>query len=398
MIIDDCFPYAVSGFRLAEYSYLLRYFSNSRAISSLAVLNWLDHDTTREDVEQSFSASDLDLAKRTFYSANGDFTSVEVDLHIRDADFIYTIFLNNAWDVIAVAEKHRIPFVFTLYPGGGFALGNKQSLEKLSVVLASPYFAGVIATQPETLRELKRHFPKLSKLGKLKYVFGGVLQDPELEQVLIRPDIAEHESSKARPVNICFVANKYEAKGRDKGFDIFVECVARIKKSKHAQSTRFHVVGPWNRDDLGAVADLVEIHGQIENRNLPAFLARMDIGIFPTRAGRLSAGSFDGFPVGAAVESAKSGVAVISTNPLKQKTPLRRGVSYLEIKPTTASASKALLSLLENPAALLRLKLQGQKDFQEIYSIENQMRPRVEFLKSRLACFTEAHPREVKQQ
>lgn len=377
VILDDCYPYAVSGFRLAEYNYLLHRFPDAHVISSLQVLDWLDHDTSKAEVEQAFSRSEPVLARRVTYSDGVGFSSAALERHFRGADLIYTIFLNNAIDLIPVAEKYALPFVFTLYPGGGLHMTDPTSQAKLIRVLTHPLFAGVIVTQPHTLQEIRRRFPELERRQQLQYVFGGVLQDPP------RGTAPSLDALNPDQLNICFIANRYEPNGLDKGIDVFVDAVIRLSKSPDANRLRFHAVGPWTSEDMRDAAGLVALHGQVPNADLPDLLSSMDIAVFPTRAGLLGAGSFDGFPVGAAIEAGKSGVAVVSTNPLKQKTPLRRGESYVQIRPTARSVTKALQALISDPARLGRIRAQGHSDFWDNYSLESQMRPRIEFLATR---------------
>ena len=63
-----------------------------------------------------------------------------------------------------------------------------------------------------------------------------------------------------------------------------------------------------------------------------------------------------------------------------RKLRLRKGEFHLEIRPTTRSAAKALLTLIKSPTRLGRLKALGFDDFSAVFSLESQMRPRVAFL------------------
>lgn len=54
------------------------------------------------------------------------------------AGLVYMNFLNNAHQYLPALQQHHIPFVLTLYPGGGFDLDEPESDAKLAAVLASP--------------------------------------------------------------------------------------------------------------------------------------------------------------------------------------------------------------------------------------------------------------------
>lgn len=374
-ILDDCFPLSTSGFRLTEYTALMRMFPGTTVVSSLAALDWLGYADQKEAVKAQFRTGYPDLADQVVYTDGEPFDSPALLEHFAGADLLYTIFINNAIDLQPIAERLGIPFAFTLYPGGGLQIDGEQTLAKLSRVLPSPMFAGLIATQPVTVDMLRRRFPFLWDHDRVTYVFGGVNQD-----VPARPPA----HTGAPGTDIAFIANKYEPRGRDKGFDLFRTLVRRLPADQPppAGPVRFHAVGPWTEADFGRVADRVTLHGRVPNPELPAFLDTMDIAVFPTRAGRLGRGSFDGFPVGGAIEAAKSGVAVVTTNPLHQETPLVD--AFVEIRPTARSLLRAVRSLLADPVELQRLRVRGQEEFGRVYSFEYQMGARQEFLNTTL--------------
>ena len=73
----------------------------------------------------------------------------------------YSVFLCTTYTLLPFYEKNKIPFIFVLYPNGGFGLNNPSSDAMLQKVCSSPYFRGVVCTQP-VIEEylLTRHFCK----------------------------------------------------------------------------------------------------------------------------------------------------------------------------------------------------------------------------------------------
>ncbi len=369
---------------MAEYLFLLRRFGDAQVISSMAVVSSLPQAPPNDEVEDGFRNNYPDIAHKLVIDASEGWRASSHTL--ANSDLLYTVFLNNALKLLGQAEEHSVPFVFTLYPGGGFQMSS-ESAKKLSEVTSHPMFAGMIITQPATLKFVKRRFPRLLRDGKVAFVWGGVLSDHETDsgsQHQARGGVDVEES----PVRVCFIGNKYDPLGLDKGFDLFLEAVRHFAGSDAVEkSIEFHSVGPWTSDDFGDCAQFITNHGLIENKDLGTFLDQMHIGLFPTRAHRLGPGSLDGFPVGAAVECGKRGVAVVTTNPLRQSGPLQRGKDFLEIKPQKSSVIRALTRLIEEPVTLAAFQRQAKVKFNEIYSIDAQMMPRVDFLSRSLSRF-----------
>src|SRR6185295_5830816 len=86
----------------------------------------------------------------------------------------YSFFLGETYVLLPFYEKHHIPFVFTLYPGGAFGLDHEQSDIMLRKLFQSPMFRGVIVTQKITEDYLLR--TKLCPADKITYIYGGFIQ------------------------------------------------------------------------------------------------------------------------------------------------------------------------------------------------------------------------------
>jgi len=72
--------------------------------------------------------------------------------------------------MLPALEKNKIPFVFTLYPGGGFGFEEESSDAKLKKVLSSKYFKKVIVTQRATYEYLVRK--NFCSKEKISFIFG----------------------------------------------------------------------------------------------------------------------------------------------------------------------------------------------------------------------------------
>ena len=138
IILDDIFPHLLSAFRIAEYNEYLDTFPKSLVYSTGTAFTIINELRSFCTVVKEYEAHYPKFAKRVLsYNASNTFKS----------KLVYMIFINNAYKFIDIIEKCQLPFVFTLYPGGGFKLNQEESDQKLLRVCSSPYFQKVIVTQ-----------------------------------------------------------------------------------------------------------------------------------------------------------------------------------------------------------------------------------------------------------
>lgn len=204
----------------------------------------------------------------------------------------YTYFLAETYTLLPFLEKHKIPFVFLLNPGGAFGFDNDDSDKMLKRVFASPFFRKVIVNQ----RLLQEYLIKkrLCKRPDIIYDFSGSAQFK----------LADVQPKKFYPgdkptFDVCFVAAKYSPKGVDKGYDLFI--AAAHKLAKICPDMRFHVVGGFDETeiDISAIKDKVKFYGYLPPGDLPEFYSRMEIFMSPNRPFKLYKGNSDGFPLSA---------------------------------------------------------------------------------------------------
>ncbi|MGL5003589.1 MAG: hypothetical protein ACRDAM_11670, partial [Casimicrobium sp.] len=131
LICDDFFPNVLTAFRVAEYNTLMDRFP------SAIVRSWA---TGFAKSHAAYSAQYPAYAKRVGQCTEYSFVN---------AGFVYTNFLLNATQILAF-DAMRCPFAFTLYPGGGFGLGDPTSDAWLKYVLSSPMLRAVIVTTSVT--------------------------------------------------------------------------------------------------------------------------------------------------------------------------------------------------------------------------------------------------------
>lgn len=158
-----------------------------------------------------------------------------------DFKLCYSFFLAETYTLLPFYEKNQIPFIFTLYPGGGFGLNFKKSDNMLKKIFQSKYFKGVIVTQPITKKYLLEK--KLCPNKKIHYIKGGWVQFKKNEIY------KKNFYKKDKPTfDICFVARKYSPKGIDKGYDLFIK-TAKILCRK-TKDIMFHVIGNFTPEDI----------------------------------------------------------------------------------------------------------------------------------------------------
>lgn len=370
LILDDIFPQMLSAFRIAEYNTYLESFGDVRVYSTATAFPLAGETRPfREVVNEYENRYPQYLGKIRKYTTRQDLRS----------GLVYTIFINNAFNFIDVAERYGSPFVFTLYPGGGFRLGDKESDSKLRRVLSSPSFRKVIVTQQISYNYLVEQ--RLCPRDKIEFIYGGVLPSNLLaNKTMGKQRFRDNKMT----FDICFVAKKQTQRGTDKGYDIFIE-VAKLL-SRACESMVFHVVGPFDESDIDVmdIEEKINFHGWKYTDLFADFYANMDIILSPNRPFVISPGSFDGFPTGACVEAGLCGVAVFCTDPLQQNIMFQDGQEIIIIQPSAQEICDRVQYFYHSPEELYRLSSQGQQAFRKVFDLGTQMQPRIDILSSLL--------------
>lgn len=353
VILDDCFPNLLTGFRVAEYNWLLEKFPHLEILSSVDNFKHLHKEYSRS--YPKFSKRILPYEKKI----------------LQDCGFVYLNFLNNAINFLPDLESLDIPFLLTLYPGGGFALDEEESDRKLDAILSSPLLRGVIATQRVTIDYLSKR-----KCNVPIYdIFGGAFNS-----LYFKDDIPALDN-KDNSISICFVADKYMPEGANKGYPEFIRVSERLLKDFPGIS--FNVVGRFGPEDYPLSNELknaITFHGLLFTHDLKAFFQTQHILVSPNRPFVLSKGNFDGFPTGCAVEAMLCGVAVVCTDDLILNPCFVSGRDIVISESNTDEIYRNTYELISNLAMLKSISQEGQRSAKKIYHPDIQVGARARLL------------------
>jgi glycosyltransferase involved in cell wall biosynthesis len=369
IIFDDIFPHPISGFRLEEFTYLLGEIKKSKIVTTSKAYPFLG---------SSVSEHIIDIKK---YVNKNKILNGKINIKSRfcniNTKLFYCIFLNNIYENLCWINKFKIPFAFTLYPGGGFKVNDNGVDEKLKKVFSSPNFKKVIVTQLFTKEYLidKNLCPE----NKIEFIFGCVIPQISITKKVIKKNKIIGEK---KIFNLCFCAVKYTDKGEDKGYDLFIELAHKLVLKY--DFLRFHVIGGFNKDDINIdkVIDNFTFYGYKKYEELPDVFKKMDVFLSPNRPFVLNDGEFDGFPLGTVIEAALNNVLVIVTDKLQQNSVFVNGEDIIISDCNLLSFEKEIIDLIENPEKLINISNQGRQKFSQIYSNKIQMLPRSTLLNS----------------
>ena len=357
MVLDDFFPNLLTGFRVAEYNACLAAFPTLRVLSSAP----------------DFAARHAEYAAR--YPQLADRVLPLTAEHLAGSDLAMMNFLNNADRYLPLLEPLQIPFVLTLYPGGGFGIGAPDSDAKLARVLASPLLRHLATTQPIS-GEYVQEFALQHGLRPPAHtaIRGGVMNPCYFDA-----DAPAHTTyfGAGKPhFDICFVAEKYMPRGVNKGYPEFI---AAAHELMNVPSIRFHVVGGFGPGDIDVkpLRKRIQFHGRLETPALQRFFTGMDLIVALSRPGSLHRGNFDGFPTGGAVEASLSGVAVLASDVLGQNPGYVDGESMLIVPPHAADVVRRIRELTKSPQRVAAIARAGQAVSRELFAPAAQIEPRL---------------------
>lgn len=205
-ILDDYFPNLKTGFRISEFNYYMDKYPCCEVYS------------TRYDMHiHEYAAVYPQFRDKIKPFTQFDWTGKSYSLY-------YTVFLNNAYNFYFVYELANTPFIFELYPGGGYWINDAEIDAKLKKVLQSPRFRKVIVTQKMTYDYITNH--GLVSPDKIAYIYGMVTHSQYFQTSSTKKFYKKDKST----FDICFVANKYMPSGLDKGYNIFIRANEKLFK------------------------------------------------------------------------------------------------------------------------------------------------------------------------
>lgn len=370
VIIDDAFPNLLTAFRIHEFNYYLENIKRIRVYCTCSSFKWLNDYRSFQTVKKEYANL---YPKYISKIRNYHYFSFKSKL-------VYFVFLSNTYNHLKKVNTLKIPFVFTLYPGGGFQLNNDAVDQKLLEIFSSPMFKKVIVTSKVTYDYLLNK--SLCSVDKIKFIYGVVSPTEIFRHI----DIAKKKTYRINKsmLDVCFVAHKYKVKGTDKGYDTFIE-VAR-KLISLVSDVRFHVVGNYDASDIDVsdISEFMMFYGTMKTNQFVDFYSSMDIILSPNKPFILNEGGFDGFPTGSCIEAGLNGVALFVTDDLKQNICFenKKDVVLINTKPDDIAAE--ILYFREHVSELQQLSINGRNKISQFYSSEVQLRQRLEIIKEQI--------------
>ncbi len=286
------------------------------------------------------------------------------------ANLAFTTFLSQAYVLCPFFTKMKIPFVFTLYPGGGFGLNNEESDNHLRDIFSNQYFRKVIVNNDVTRDYLIEK--SLCPQEKIEFLFGLPVQFKTNEIDISKK---KHYRKDKKTFDICFVAFKYDEIGRSKGYDLFIEAAKRL--SAVAQKNidmNFHVIGGFDEKtiDISEIRDKIAFYGVRSHEWLLNFYYKMDIAVAPVRPFLLYPGSFDGYPM--CFEQGICGVAMFQSDELN----VNRNYQYykedevVNIKLDAEDIASKIEYYFSNPEKLYVLAEKGRQKSLLLFNLEDR--------------------------
>lgn len=366
IIIDDFLPAALSPWRTFEFSELIKRYPKSYVLSDLRNFRKYSQGKTFEQALVHLSLDYPELASsirplKLFSNIN--------------ARLVYVVFLKNCRKYFPFFERHKVPFAFTLYPGGGFLLNDKTIDAEIKKICQSKYFRGVIVNQEITREYLLEK--KMCLSNKIHLVSG------------IPFDINGYDTEKKiSPIEdvkeIVFAAHRYSTYGYDKGFDLFQLIAKYLVDMGH--SVRFHVVGDFSQKDLmvKGLNSYFVFHGLLNESDFASVFENTQIIISPNRPFALQEGAFDGFPLGSSISAGFYGNIMCLTDYFEegQKSGWIDMENFVKITLDPYESAKKISKLFENPVLLRKLQSNSLTKLYENYSYKNQITSRFEFFDS----------------
>ncbi|HBS76835.1 MAG TPA: glycosyltransferase [Alphaproteobacteria bacterium] len=350
-VIDSQFPQArPMGFRNSEINAILRTVPNAHAFAMRPMRPgadaWFHHGY---GVKKS-------AFRRNFRSYLGVYPENAgrisyLPRRLRGVRVVYSYFLAETYTLLPYLNKNKLPFVFVLYPGGGFGLNNASSDAMLRAIFTSPQFRRVIVTQPATRDYLIDN--NFCTPNQIEYLFGSYAQFSPADVLPKQYYPADKDT-----IDICFVACKYSPRGIDKGYDLFIDAV-RDLIHRHP-NVRAHVVGNFNGSDIDVsdIRDKITFHGLLTPDALRKLYTRMDICISPNRPYKLFDGNFDGFPLG--LEAMVFSTVLMTTDELNNnRGSFDDGRELIVIKPDATDIIARVDALIANPQNMYEIGRAG---------------------------------------
>lgn len=368
MIIDNVFPSELSQFSYQEITSYLNYFKSIICISTGLFLPCFKDSNHDRDI-QKYKINNPEL-----YDKITDYTDIKPWLF--NPKLLYFIFFQSVkihWDFI---KKKKTPFVFELYPGGGFSFDDPECDLMLKKIMSSKYFKKVIVTQNVVRDYLLKK--KLCKKSQIELIFGVVMPLNCLEKEY---KFKYNYGINKKQLDIVFMAHKYTKRGVDKGYDTYIEVAKKL--TSMYRNVYFHVVGGFTEEDIDVsnISDRIKFYGNLPGSELDEFFVDKDIILSPNIPNKIFQGSFDGFPTASCTEAGLRKTAMFCTDPLLMNNDkFKNNEEIVLIKPEVDDIVNKIKYYYDNPNKLKDIGEKGSAAIKKIYDYEHQIKPRINIL------------------
>jgi len=361
VIIDDIFPNPLSDWRVNEYLGYLKNFSDVLIFTGTIKNDNLYIPESYKDWLDSF------LNKTKFSQSR--FHALQYNLKI-DAKLGYCLFYNNLKYAFSIFEKNNIPFVFTLYPNGGFSIYDNECETQLSIFFSSRLFRHVIVNMPHVYDYIIQRF-KLD-INQITLIYGAPLNHSE--QFLNNSNLVFNER-----INVVFVAHKYSKYGIDKGLDVFVKVANHFRGNRKIS---FTIIGDYTQSDLVCTSDNLAIITAKNPEYLDDILKNYQIVLSPNRSHVLHYGSFDGFPTGSVVHAAFCGCMMMLTDSWDNANSigLINNVDLVLISDRPSEIVEKLSFFIDNPNEISKIAENGSKKLKQLINCDDQIQKRLDII------------------
>lgn len=348
VIFDDFFPSPLTLFRVLEFEKYMNKWPKTAVFSAA-----LEYDNFFSQYKSI--SNNAHKIHRFRYEA------------VR-AKCAYFMFVHNARTFLRFIELNKIPFVFTLYPGGDFWLDHAGCDKTLRRIFKSSCFHKVIVTQNITEEYLLRK---------------GFCTEKDIVRVPGSPYKVEGKIPRKEDretLDVAFCAAKYMPQGIDKGYDLFIE-TCKILACK-IPNLKVHIIGNYDAYDVDihGIECIVSFYGLQPMQRLREIFSGIDIILSPNRANILHKGAFDGFPTGSVGIAAMEGAAMFVADELGQNELYTLGEQIEIVDHNPENIAAKIIEYAGNPQKLRKLQIEGQKRVLALIEDDVQMPPRYQVL------------------
>ena len=363
VIFDDFLPSSLSPWRSYEFHEIVKSFKKVKINCDA---------TTFQNYNQGKSFKEnFRLLKAQYPYFKNAISKTKKHSKVK-TNLAYMLFYNNILKHFVFIEKNKIPFAFTLYPGGGFVFNDNAINDNLKKICSSNHFRGVIVNQHITKDYLLKN--AITVEDKITLI-PGVSLNLEGDFKAVKKEYSV--------IKIVFFANKYTVGGKDKGFDVFQQIVSQLIKNK--QSILAIVIGNFSKDDLEIkeLEDHIIFKGVLNESAYQKELETTHVFISPNQPNILAPGAFDGFPLSTAIAAALANNVLFLTDFFNESEKIEfiDGVDYFKLTNSLTDDVALIEKVIININIMKEISQNGKNKILNLYSFNNQIQPRIEFLK-----------------